>query len=158
MHDADGIDTEGKTDSVHWCSGYCTLLCRSRGTGSTPVCTAADRARGRAAQAAACKAAEAGSTPAGHSETIPWRTSRSGRHALNVEIEGSNPFQGTFASMVKGTSSGSAKAVFLVRFQVEALWLNVPALLDGSGTALVRRTKWVRVPPLALIYSGVAQR
>ncbi len=28
------------------------------------------------------------------------------------------------ASMLKGTSSGCPKAVFLVRFQVEALWPN----------------------------------
>ena len=53
------------------------------------------------------------------------------------------------ASMVKGTSRGSAKSEFLVRFQVEALLR--PAMLDGPGTALVRRDKWVRVPPLALV-------
>jgi hypothetical protein len=29
-----------------------------------------------------------------------------------------------------------------------------PALLDGSGTALVRRDQWVRVPPLALHDAG----
>jgi hypothetical protein len=78
------------------------------------------------------------------------------------------------ASVVKRTSHGSTKPGFLVRVQVEALWPNpnwmrepavnrgcvgstptghpeTPAMLDRPGTALVTRTKWVRVPPLALI-------
>lgn len=58
---------------------------------------------------------------------------------------GSTPGRGIVnASMVKRTSHGSAKSEFLVRVQVEAL---MPATPDGTGTALVRRTKWVRVPP-----------
>src|SRR5207248_216327 len=77
------------------------------------------------------------------------------------------------ASMVKGTSRGSAKAEFLVRFQVGALWPNskrqrdpvvnrscagstpaghppVPVQLDGTSTPPVKGRVRVRVPPLAL--------
>jgi hypothetical protein len=84
------------------------------------------------------------------------------------------------ASVVKRTSRGSAKSEVLVRLRAEALWPNpkrqrepavnrlcvgstptghpnTPAMLDRPGTALVTRTKWVRVPPLALTDSGVAQ-
>lgn len=79
----------------------------------------------------------------------------------------------TNASVVKRTSRGSAKSEVLVRLRAEALWPNpkwlrdpavnrgcvgstptghpkTPAMPDRPGTALVTRTKWVRVPPLAL--------
>ena len=87
---------------------------------------------------------------------------------------GSIPGRGTvLASMVKGTSRGPAKAEFLVRFQVGALWPNpkrlrdpavnrgcagstpaghpdVPVQLDRSSTPPVKGRVRVRVPPLAL--------
>jgi hypothetical protein len=87
---------------------------------------------------------------------------------------GSTPGRSTvFASVVKGTSRGSAKAEFLVRFQVGALWPNskrqrdpavtrgcagstpaghplMPVQLDRSSTPPVKGRVRVRVPPLAL--------
>src|SRR5437588_10009184 len=46
---------------------------------------------------------------------------------------GSIPGRGTVvASMVKGTSRGPAKAEFLVRFQVGALWPNPKRLRDPA--------------------------
>ncbi len=35
---------------------------------------------------------------------------------------------------------------------------EMPALLDGPSTAPVKRTKWVRVPPLALEDGGMIAR
>src|SRR5690348_8115273 len=46
---------------------------------------------------------------------------------------GSTPGRGTvLASMVKGTSHGPAKAEFLVRIQVEALWPNAKRQRDPA--------------------------
>src|SRR5207248_1603275 len=91
---------------------------------------------------------------------------------------GSTPGRGTvFASMVKGTSRGPAKAEFLVRFQVGALWPNskrqrdpavnrgcagstpaghplVPVQLDWPSTPPVKGRVRVRLPPLALVLSA----
>ena len=57
-----------QTVSVHWCSGTAQCLVTAEARDRHPYAPLLDRARGRAAQAAACKAAEAGSTPAGHSD------------------------------------------------------------------------------------------
>jgi hypothetical protein len=89
---------------------------------------------------------------------------------------GSIPGRGTVvASMVKGRSRGSAKAEFLVRVQVGALWPNSkrqrdpavnrgcagstpaghprgPVQLDGTSTPLLKGSVRVRVPPLVLDY------
>ena len=82
---------------------------------------------------------------------------------------GSTPGRGTvLASMVKGTSRGSAKAEFLVRLQVGALWPNSkrqrdPAVNRGcagstpAGHPLVlvphdgTSTPPIRVPPLVAL-------
>ena len=53
-------------DPVHWCSGSACCPVEAEVRDRHPYAPLLS-ARGRAAQAAACKAAEAGSTPAGHS-------------------------------------------------------------------------------------------
>jgi hypothetical protein len=63
----------GETVSVHWCGGTAQCPVEAEVRDRHPYAPLDDCARGRAAQAAACKAAEAGSTPAGHSERYPGR-------------------------------------------------------------------------------------
>jgi hypothetical protein len=84
-----------QSESVHWCSGYCTLPRQGRSTGSTPVCTAERSARGRAAQASARQAEQAGSTPAGHSDDDDGPVGNAGRPPSLRTRDGSNPLQGT---------------------------------------------------------------